>query len=189
MRILRPSEIRILRNKLGLTQSKLAELSGITQAYVAKIESGSADPRISTLERISKALEEIASKESFTAEQIMTKPIISVKPDDKIKKAIELMVSSDISQMPILQNNQQLGSIAEDTLIRKISAGEDIFKLVEQTIGSIMDDPFPTVGGRTDVGSLFPILEHSPAVLVLDKGKPMGIITKADILQLSAAGR
>lgn len=187
MRILRPSEIRALRTKLGLTQSKLAELSGITQAYVAKIESGSADPRVSTLERMSNVLEEIASKESFTAKQVMAKPIISVKPEDEIKTAIELMVSHDISQIPVLENNRQVGSVAEDTIIRKISAGEDIFELVEQNVSSIMEDPFPSVGRGADMDSLFPILEHSPAVLVLDKGKPIGIVTKADILQLSAA--
>lgn len=40
----------------GLSQSKLAELTGIDQADISKIESGNSNPSISTLNRIAKAL-------------------------------------------------------------------------------------------------------------------------------------
>lgn len=184
MRVLLPSEIRSLRIRLGLTQSELAERVGVTQAYISKIESGTADPRISTLEEISEALEEVAPEDRIKAGQVMNRPIISVAPKDKVKKVIELMVTHDISQIPVLQRRRQVGSISEDTLIRRISAGEDISDLVDLTVDDIMEDPFPTIGDGADVNSLSPILEHEPAVLVLDKGKPRGIITKADLLRI-----
>lgn len=186
MRIFHPSEIRSRRTETGLTQSELAEKAGVTQAYIAKIESGKADPKISTLEKISKALQEATKREKTTAEQVMAKPIISVAPKDKIRKAIKLMESNDISQIPVLKNNRQVGSLAEEIIIKKISAGENMFKLVEENIEKVMGDPFPTVGTEADLDTIFHLLEHNPAVLVLRKGNPKGIITKADILKLSA---
>ncbi|WP_342819080.1 helix-turn-helix domain-containing protein, partial [Candidatus Hadarchaeum sp.] len=45
MGIIKPSEVRAMRMRLGFSQSKLAKLAGVTQAYIAKIESGKADPR------------------------------------------------------------------------------------------------------------------------------------------------
>lgn len=65
MRIIPPSEIRSLRADLGMTQSELAKKADVTQAYIAKIESGDADPKVSTLENISKALQEAAEKEKL----------------------------------------------------------------------------------------------------------------------------
>ena len=44
--------IRLLRNHLRMTQAELAKRANITQANLAAIESGKADPRLSTLQRI-----------------------------------------------------------------------------------------------------------------------------------------
>lgn len=185
MKIFHPTEIRSLREKIGLTQTQLAEEAGVTQAYIAKIETGKVDPKISTLEKISKALQEATSEEQLTAKQIMEKPIISAKPSDKIKKAIKLMESNDISQIPIIEKNTQTGSLTEETILHEIATGEKLLKLVNKKVKKIMEDPFPTIGPKTDLDTIFHLLEHNPAILVLEKGNPVGIITKADILQIS----
>ncbi len=44
--------IRILRTYLRMTQAEVAKLAQITQPNLAAIESGKADPRVSTLRRI-----------------------------------------------------------------------------------------------------------------------------------------
>lgn len=46
-----------LRKKLNLTQNRLAELSGATRASIALIESGSSNPTLDVLLKISSALE------------------------------------------------------------------------------------------------------------------------------------
>lgn len=48
--------IRGYRTKLGLTQAKLARRLRMTQAQIARIESGLTDPRISTLTELARAL-------------------------------------------------------------------------------------------------------------------------------------
>ncbi len=49
--------VATLRKKRSLTQSKLAELSGATRASIALIESGSANPTMEVLVKISRALQ------------------------------------------------------------------------------------------------------------------------------------
>jgi len=48
--------IRLLRNYLRMTQAELAKRANITQANLAAIESGKADPRVSTIQQIYKGL-------------------------------------------------------------------------------------------------------------------------------------
>ncbi|MDI6819704.1 MAG: CBS domain-containing protein [Candidatus Hodarchaeaceae archaeon] len=184
MRILKPTEIRTLRAKLGLTQAQLAELAGVTQAYIAKIEAGTADPRVSTLEKILTALKRARVEKRVTAGQIMATPIISVRPNDKIEKAIRLMESYNISQLPILDGATQVGAISETTIMRKIADGEDMFKLVRRNVEETMDNPFPSISKDTDIDTVYHLLEHNPAVLVIDRGRAAGIVTKADVLKL-----
>lgn len=45
-----------VRNKKNITQKKLAELTGITQGDISKIENGNANPSVKTLKRIASAL-------------------------------------------------------------------------------------------------------------------------------------
>ncbi len=175
-----------MRTRLGLTQVQLAELAGVTQAYIAKIEAGDADPRISTLEKISKALERATTEEKrVTVEQIMASPIVAIKSDDRIEKAIRLMKSYDISQLPVLDGEAQVGSISEATIVHKIAAGENMHKLLRRSISEMMEGPLPTVGKDVDVNVVYPLLEHEPAVLVVEHGKVTGIVTKADLFKLA----
>ena len=183
MKVFKPSEIRAMRLKLGLTQVQLAELAGVTQAYIAKIEAGAADPKVSTLENILKALNRATTEKRVRAEEIMASPIVAVKLEDRIEKAVRVMNAYKISQLPVLDGETLVGSISEATLMHKITAGEDMSRLVRRSIKEIMDSPFPTVSKDTDVDTIYFLLEHNQAVLVVDRGRAVGIVTKADILK------
>lgn len=50
------STIRERRIKLGLSQAKVAELTGKTQSQIARLERGHGDPRISSMVQVSRAL-------------------------------------------------------------------------------------------------------------------------------------
>jgi len=184
MRIPKPSEIRAMRTKLGLTQSQLAKLAGVTQAYIAKIEAGDADPKVSTLEKILTALERTVPERPATADVIMTTPVLSVSPTDRIGRAVRLMESKGISQLPVLDGQVQVGSISEATLMHRIAAGDDMAKLIERAVGEIMEESFPTVAKHVDVDTVYSLLEDNPAVIVVDRGRAVGIVTKADVLKL-----
>jgi predicted transcriptional regulator len=185
LRIPKPSEIKETRIGLGLTQAKLAELAGVTQAYIAKIEAGEADPRISTLERITKALEKFSTKEALPkVSKIMSSPAIFVKPTDTVERAIKIMEAQNISQLPVMDANAQVGSVSEATLLHHMASGTEISAMLKRRIAELMDTPFPVIGKDEDVEVLYPLLERKPAVLVAEAGKIVGIITKADLFKL-----
>jgi HTH-type transcriptional regulator, repressor for puuD len=48
--------LRDYRAKRELSQRELAELSGVSREYIARIELGQHDPTLSTLEKLAKAL-------------------------------------------------------------------------------------------------------------------------------------
>lgn len=50
------SRLRDLRHQAGLTQAELGRKAGLTAKYVSEIENGHRDLRISTLERVAKAV-------------------------------------------------------------------------------------------------------------------------------------
>ena len=190
MGILRPSEIKAMRTHLGLTQAKLAELAGVTQAYIAKIEAGDADPRVSTFEKISKALEQGAVEgRHISVGQIMSSPIVHIKSNDKIERAVRLMELHNISQLPVLEGDVQVGSISETTLVRKIASGENMSRLLKRNVSEIMDEPFPTVSKDADIDVAYHLLEHEPALVVVEHGKSVGIIAKADVFKLARKGK
>ncbi|MGC8817041.1 MAG: CBS domain-containing protein [Candidatus Hadarchaeum sp.] len=186
MGVVKPSEVRAMRMRLGFSQSKLAKLAGVTQAYIAKIESGKADPRFSTLERISKVLEQASAPEKqVLVEKIMSAPIVFARPNDKVETVIKTMRAHDISQLPVLDREVQVGSISESSVVQRIATGENMARLLRRNVSEIMDKPFPTVAKEADVNIVYSLLEHAPAILVVDHGRPVGIITKADVFKLA----
>jgi transcriptional regulator with XRE-family HTH domain len=82
-------KISRIRKSLGMTQAKLAQLCGTSQQAIAKIESASIDPRLSTLEKVAAALncelkDLFFSKKEFVQEiqDVMNKYKINPKKTD-----------------------------------------------------------------------------------------------------------
>jgi ribosome-binding protein aMBF1 (putative translation factor) len=50
-------EVRRLRMERGLSQNELAKRMGLSQSVVARLEAGGVEPRLSTLDRVARALD------------------------------------------------------------------------------------------------------------------------------------
>ncbi len=181
-------EIRKLRKKLGLTQSQLAELSDVSQSLISQIESGEVDPRLSTLNRIVEALNSEESDREVFAEDIYVRDLIWVSPDDTVMSAANAMWTHAISQLPVIDNGRNLGSISEKSITGEIAKGSAA-NLGEKRIRDVMQDPFPMVSKRTRMEAILSLLQESPAVLVIADGRIGGIITKADVLTRLRKGK
>jgi len=177
-----PSEIKILRKKAGLTQKELAKRAGVSQSLIARIEAGTVDPRLSTLRRILKAIEEASKEKMAKITDIMTDSIISIQINDKVKKAVELMWKYGVSQLPVLDGTRLCGSIREETIMKAMIT-EKPERILEEPVGELMEEPLPSVNPRADIEDVIKLLISGyPAVLVIDKGKVIGIITKIDVI-------
>ncbi len=180
----KPEDLKKLRIAAGVTQAELAKKVGVSQSLIAKIESGTIDPKISLVEKIIDVLVKSRKKINAKAIEIAAKPLIYVKPNDTVKKCVDLMVSKGISQLPVIEDNKNLGSVTESIIIKRFSSMKNLKDLANEKVSNIMDKAFPLVDGSSRIDEILPLLESNSAVLVAEKGRIVGIITKADILRL-----
>jgi len=172
-----------LRKKLGLTQTQLAKKAGLSQSLIARVESGSVDPRYSKVVKIFTALDESRHKD-ITAREIMTRCVVSVQTSDHLRTAIEKMKKNNVSQLPVFAGRNQAGSISEGVIMDQISKGVNINAISKRKVAEYMEEPLPQVNPNTNIGALSSLLEHNKAVLIVDKGRLEGIVTKADLLKV-----
>lgn len=169
--------IRELREEQGISQQELARLAGISQAHIAKIESGKTDPRVSTVNKILSVLE--PKRKVVRCRDIMKKNIVSAKMDEHIKNLIPIMKRLGISQVPVFYKRKHVGSIRESTIIRNMHRN-----LRNLRVRDIIDEPFPVVNANDPVDILQILLDFHQAVLVSEGGKIAGIVTKSDLLRM-----
>jgi len=177
------SEIKKIRKRLGLSQMELAERAGVSQSLIARVESGSVDPRYSRVERIFKTLNELKCKETMAGE-IMTPSVVGIQIKTSVGSAAKLMRTYNVSQLPVFNGKKIVGSISEQTILEKVAKGMDIKALSTKRIDEFLEEPFPTVGINTPITSISVLLSSNKAVLVVDRGEIKGIITNADLLKI-----
>lgn len=178
-----PTEVRALRKKLGLTQAEVARAAGVSQPLIARIERGSVDPRCSTMAAVLEALNK-AERKGVLLREVMTVPVTSVKTTDTVASATRVMREKDISQLPVISKGASVGSLSDRGIVHALSEAEDADALARMTVGQIMGPPFPMAAPETSVEQAYRLLEDQPAILVVDKGKLVGIVAQADLLSL-----
>ncbi len=176
--------IRRLRKAVRLTQKELAEKAGLSQSLISRIERGNVDPRLSTIKRIMHVIENASVKEEQVARHIMHRPVICINAKQPVEVAVRLMKKHDISQLPVVDdNNIPIGAIQESTIIHHMVREKDFKKFFKMTIRDIMEGPFPEITPNTPIHEVLQIfLRGAPAVLVVENGKIQGIIAKIDLI-------
>lgn len=124
----------------------------------------------------------------LTAEEVVkrkrTSDIATLKPTHTIGQAVHIMREVNISQIPVLEGKEVVGSVNESRLLNALI---DDPSLKESQVRSVMNDPFPFVlpSTRIDVVSKM-ITKENPAVLVQHDSGKLDIITKSDLISVLA---
>jgi predicted transcriptional regulator len=170
-----PQDLRTRRTELDLTQSDLAERAGVSQPLIARIEGGDVDPRLSTLRRIVSALQE-AEGGILRARDMMHSPVVSVEPDAGVHETIDLMNEKGYSQVPVVREGTPHGLIATSDIRQR--ADENVGEL---PVAEVMHESLTTVEPDAAIDAVDAHLDHNDAVLVVEDGETVGIITEADV--------
>ena len=115
--------------------------------------------------------------------------LMTVSPNRTVYQALTTMQQQDISQLPVFEGDDAVGTIFEDKIFNLALQGKDLRKLI---VREVMGPPLPRVPGNAPVERVTHLLSHeSPAVFVaMDDGK-LEVLTKFDLMDTVAglAGR
>jgi cystathionine beta-synthase len=118
--------------------------------------------------------------------------IVHVHPDEPVRDAISTLSSYGVSQMPVVvrdghdddgfhDRSHLRGSIRERGLLDKVFNDPG---LLERSVGDVMDGPLPILDVRDSVDhAMGQLTGHDAAVLVCEGDSPVGVLTRADVLE------
>ncbi len=104
--------------------------------------------------------------------------------------AIAVLREYGVSQLPVVKEEppvmaaEVVGAVAERELL------DAVFRdpaALGEPISSHLSPPLPSAGVGEPVSAVMPVLERSAAVLVHDGGRPLGIVTRSDVLGFLAS--
>jgi cystathionine beta-synthase len=113
-------------------------------------------------------------------EESDTPSVVSTSPGAPVRQALGLMTLHDVSQLPVMEGDNCVGSVSDWSLSQKSLENP---KLLDATVSEVMDSPFPMIAADQPIESVVKLLSKSnPAVLVRRNGTIEGIVTRSDML-------
>jgi cystathionine beta-synthase len=111
--------------------------------------------------------------------------LVHVHPDETVRDVIAIMREFEVSQVPVVRAEPPLkmaevaGSVGERELMERAFADPSV---LDRPVAEMMSAPLPTVGKGEPIDHLVTDLETATAVVVLEGGQPVGILTRSDLL-------
>ena len=108
--------------------------------------------------------------------------LVQVAPAAQVRQALNLMSTFGVSQVPVIENGVCVGSLIEATLM---TTALEQPTMLDRAVRDVMEPAFPVVDGTLTLDRLAPMLSReTPAALIADHGKLVGIVSRYDVLQL-----
>jgi cystathionine beta-synthase len=110
---------------------------------------------------------------------------VHVHPSDTVREAIDILREYGVSQMPVVKQEppvmvaEVIGSIVERELLDALFDGR---ARLADPLERHMSGPLPMIGAGEPVSAAVAALHDADAAVVLDDGKPRGIVTRQDLL-------
>ncbi len=183
------SIIRERRKELGVSQKNLARMCRLSQSTIARIETDALklNPSYLSVYYVVDALNRIKEGHregmgSKRAKDIMHRRIIFVNQSSSIFEAIEVFKDYDFPQLPVLDDERHvIGTVYQRDLLNIAMRNPDAVK--RRPLASVMKAPLPQVDTDSRVTGIRTILENSGGIIVVERGRAVGIITVYDILK------
>ncbi|MGZ4509560.1 MAG: cystathionine beta-synthase [Blastococcus sp.] len=112
-------------------------------------------------------------------------PLVHTHPNETLAEAIAILREYGISQMPVVRAEPPVmaaevaGSVAERDLMDALFSGR---AHLADRVEEHLSPPLPGLGSGEPVERAVATLETADALVVLDDGKPVGVLTRQDLL-------
>jgi cystathionine beta-synthase len=110
---------------------------------------------------------------------------VHMHPNETVRDAIDTLREYGVSQMPVVKEEppvmaaEVMGSVVERDLLDALFDGR---ARLADSLESHMSAPLPLIGAGEPVEAAVAALHDADAAIVLDDGKPSGIVTRQDLL-------
>jgi cystathionine beta-synthase len=117
--------------------------------------------------------------------------LVHTHPNETIAEAVHILQEYGVSQMPVVRAEPPIvaaevaGSVSERHLLDALYAGHA--KLTDP-VEEHMEKALPTIGSNEPVAEAVASLEGADALLVQEDGKPIGVVTRQDLLAYLVVG-
>ncbi len=112
--------------------------------------------------------------------------VITARPTDRMTEVIATMKRHDISQMPVVDEAERLVGLVTEVDLLKHMLAEQHEHTPDETIAPIVGPPPPTFPPYALLDEVLPVLLDRQVVVVVDGQRPIGILTKIDVLDFIA---
>jgi len=111
--------------------------------------------------------------------------LVHTHPAETLAEAVSILREYGVSQMPVVRAEppvmaaEVVGSVSERGLLEALFAGSA--RRVDR-VDSVMEKSLPMLGASEPVSAAVAALVEVDALLVLDDGRPVGVLTRQDLL-------
>jgi cystathionine beta-synthase len=111
--------------------------------------------------------------------------LVHTHPNETIAEAVHILQEYGVSQMPVVRAEPPIvaaevaGSVSERALLEALFSGR---ARLADPVEKHMDAPLPSIGSNEPVSDAVQALEEADALLVQEDGKPVGVVTRQDLL-------
>jgi cystathionine beta-synthase len=106
--------------------------------------------------------------------------LIAASPTQTVGEALKLMEESDVSQIPVLDSGNSVGSLRDSVLMGMVLEDRNA---LERPVRTVMEKSFPTLREHDSVQVAIAQLKRASAVLVEAFGSIAGLLTRYDVIE------
>jgi cystathionine beta-synthase len=119
-----------------------------------------------------------------------TPPLVTISAHQKVAEAIAVMERYSISQLPVVRDGagaslaDVIGSLQDRDLLDRVFKNADA---LHEDVAAVMQGPLAAVEAEASVDEIVTALTGgSNAVVVAEGGRPVGVVTRSDLLEYLA---
>jgi cystathionine beta-synthase len=124
--------------------------------------------------------QQVTALEILTKKSAAARGLVTVEPAHTARQALNLMSTYNVSQLPVVDTGDCVGSVSEGTLMADAIANPGV---LDRPVHDIMESPYPVVDPDFPLDGFSELLSREvPAVLVRHQDELAGIVTRYDLL-------